>query len=111
MLDWLEDFREGHFLIHCTTQQEAYELFNILRENGFTWCSGETLEDTSTRWENHGDATCYNGEVRYGDIEYHKDEGDTIVDFCDLTLSETEIEVASNEALHAFLFCRHKNLI
>ena len=48
---FLKDFKVGGIAIHCETPEQAKRLFQILKKNGFTWCSGEELDENDTKWK------------------------------------------------------------
>ena len=85
---FLEDFKDGGIAIHCETPEQAKRLFQILKKNGFTWCSGRELDENDTKWKRYDEETCYeyndNG-ICYADVDFfYKDY--TIIDFKDFAI-------------------------
>ena len=62
--------------VRCTTNDEAKELFEILRNNGYKWCDNDELRDDNNRWSVYGNRTCYDIEaskfISYGSSSFNK---------------------------------------
>ena len=86
---FLKDFKVGGIAIHCETPEQAKRLFQILKKNGFTWCSGEELDENDTKWkEGYGEETCYecnDDGIGYADVDFFYEDY-AIIDFKDFAI-------------------------
>ena len=60
--------------VNCKTEKEAKEFFKILHNDGYVWCSGESLLLYS-HWEDYKEQTCYciylDDEISYCNISFY----------------------------------------
>lgn len=64
--------------VNCVTNDEAKELFEILRSHGYRWCDGDVLKDGDNRWNIYKYKTYYGigldvESISYGTTDYKKD--------------------------------------
>lgn len=56
-VDMINDFLNGEALIRCDEEYKAVALIKILRELGYTWQDGDTLN--KTEWDWFYENSCY----------------------------------------------------
>lgn len=75
-------------VVHTPTEAEARELLAILHENGWTWNTGEALNEI-LEWKLHGNGTCYKIYI-----------GDMVVTYGDKGWFETILTLAEFKRLY-----------
>ena len=94
----LKRTKKEQIAIHTPTTEQAITLLKALDEKGYTWNSGDKLT-TMTNYEDEKENTCYtfsrdcygsilDKQVMYGSLEFHQENGYTIVEFTDIDFKE-----------------------
>ena len=81
-------FLKGYKIaINCETEEEAKELFTILKRQGVKWIESEELSIDDTEWVRYEKDTCYDNserELQFGSSACYERQGYTIVKFKDV---------------------------
>ena len=89
----IKDFFEAkdNLVIHCDTEEKAEKLLREFGREGYRWCTGNRyIEDTN--WEVYRKRTCYSNSRGYGNIEYFKQNGYTVVEFDEIAIKDSSSE-------------------
>lgn len=90
--------------VHCSSKEEASDLFELLNEHGYTWASREILNPDRTRY-GEKDGTCYSltdiDGVMYGSMYWFIENKWKIIEASDILDSDNNID--GRECLLNFL--------
>ena len=75
----------GKYVMHCKTEEEAYDFLAYLHSIGRRWCSGDSYL-VKTRWDEYKAETAYNfNQGAFADISYYTSNGYLILEWSDFS--------------------------
>ncbi len=82
--------------VHCSTKEEAMELFKYLDSQGRTWSSGDSYL-TNKHLQGYGQNTGYDiFEGQYADLHWYKANGYEVYEFSDVFAPDSDPEIIIN---------------
>lgn len=100
----LKEIKPG-MVIHCKTENEAENLFSVLKSMDITWNIGSPLRETHFSANNKGNGMGYylnkHGRLEGTDIDYYIESEMEITPFSSLIIEEKTYEDGLNEAWSA----------
>ena len=87
--------------VRCETEDQSYELSEILNDAGICWVTGESMLQRRV-WNDYGERTAYNyvanrEGMMYGTAEWYEEHGREVVDFDEIITSEPQSAVSLME--------------
>ena len=80
----LDYFENNNIAINCETEEEAKELFRLLKEYGVKWSTNAELDVNDTYWGDCREQMCYDiddGELTFDYYEYYEGISYNIIKF------------------------------
>lgn len=82
--------------VHCSTEEEAMELFKYLDSQGRKWSSGDSYL-IGKHLQVYGKNTCYDiFEGQFANLHWYKENGYEVYEFSDVLATDLDPEITIN---------------